>query len=1211
MPPVSCSHMICPVCRTPNADDAVSCERCSSSLEADLQTVFIDPRQATGVSDPSSRNPWSEAPAAAARGSSAGLRIGDVIADRYEILKQLGEGGMGTVYQALDRELDRIIALKIIRADLAANASTLRRFKQEILLARQITHKNVIRIFDLGVAGRLRFITMEFVDGEDLNSLLQRRGKLTPSEAISIIRQVCEGLQAAHAEDVVHRDLKPQNILVDPDGQVRIMDFGLARSFEQAGITHAGMIVGTPDYMSPEQARGEQTDARSDVFAVGIIFYELLTGERPFPAESVMAALLKRARERARPIEAVDPAIPKRLSQIVMRCLEPDLTRRYQRAAEILRDLDSDTRFASAHPRSTGAAFTPDPFTAGVLTPGAMLGARYRIEAELGEGGMGKVYRATDLELHRTVALKVVRPQLADDPKTVERLKQEILLTSRISHPNVLRVHDLGEADGLRFISMAWVDGEDLSVLIQRSGPLSEERIRILAEEICAGLDAAHRQGIVHRDLNPRNILLQSSGHVCIGDFGLAETLNLQQAAQLTQVSDLSGTPRYMSPEQAEGKAVDQRTDIYSLGLVLYEMATGQPAFKSDSALQTMYQRVTAAPRNPKLLNPALSEQLAASIMRCLERDPNQRYGNASELLEDLRRSRAALPARRKWLYPALAASIALMLAAVVFVLVRNSNGTLQPSRGERYIAVLPFRTLSSEADLKYEADGIAEAISSRLFSLSAVHLVSPVALQGLSLAQPVANIARQVGANIVVQGTVQAQGDRIAVIANIDDVQRHTRLWSKAFTGMRADFLTLEDQLATQLVSGLHLSTTAADRDRSSGPPTQNLEAYDLYLEGRDNLKNHRDEQGAKWALDLFQQACAKDSSFALAWAGIADSSLLMYRLKKESFWAEKALAAARQAETSNGALPEVHFALGSVFSATGKNSEAIEEIKRALQLAPNSDNGYIRLGHAYIKAGQSDAGLKALSRAVELNPYYWDNHMQLGIAYLQVGRNDDALKEFKQVTELNPRAASAYNNIGVVYYRQSRWSDCLPYFQKAIELKPSYDAYSNVGTALFYLGRYREAIGMFQKAVQMDPNQEAAVANLADAYRQDQEWEKAQATYDRAIELTYEQLEVNPQDASALGDLALYYAKKGGRAKALQLVSRARTIDATDNSLMYEEAVVDTLAGHSQEALQALERALSSGYSVGEARSDPDLKALHSLPEFELMLDKHEHQK
>jgi len=1190
--------LICPVCRASNGDDAKACERCDSSFGGDLQTVVIraTPPEPGGAVDAGSPIPWSRSADSGARASGGGLRPGDILCERYEILKQLGEGGMGTVYQAMDRELDRVIALKTIRPDLAANPTILRRFKQEILLARQITHHNVIRIFDLGVAGALRFITMEFVEGEDLNSRLRRHGKLAPGEAVGIMRQICEGLQAAHAEDVIHRDLKPQNILLDREGHVRIMDFGLARSFEQAGITHTGIIVGTPDYMSPEQARGEPADVRSDVFAVGVIFYEVLTGELPFAADSIMAALLKRTRERARPIDAVDATVPKRLSHIVMRCLDPDPAHRYQSAGEILRDLNSEHR--------SGTVIRPAP---GSLAPGAMLGPRYRIEAELGEGGMGKVYRAIDLELNRTVALKVVRPELANDPQSVERLKQEILLASRISHPHVLRIHDLGEADGLRFISMACVDGENLAELIRRSGTIAEPETLALAQQICEGLEAAHQLGIVHRDLNPRNILLDSSGNVCIGDFGLAESAAIQQNARLTQTAGLSGTPRYMSPEQVEGKAADQRSDLYSLGLVLYEMVTGQLPFKSDSALQTMFQRVTEVPKSPRLLNPAVSEKLTASIMRCLERDPEKRYQSAREVLEDIRREKpAAVATRRRWLTPVLAAALATMTAAMAFVIYRNRSGAVPPRQKGEYVAVLPFRTLGSDATLKYDADGVAEAISSRLFSLSSVHLTSPLALREVDAAQSEETIARKVGANIVVQGIIQGNGDRIAIIVNVDDVRTHSRLWSKTFSGLGADLLTLEDQLATQLVGALHVTPDAADRERASGPPTQNIEAYDLYLKGRDTLKNSRDAQGATAALALFQQACAKDPSFALAWAGVADTSLLIYHQKSDSFWAEKALAAAREAQSRNDTLPEVHFALGSVYSATGRNAEAVQEIRRALQLAPNSDNGYVRLGHAYLKTGQSEAALQALNKAVALNPYYWNNHMQLGIGYFQLGRNDDALKEFKRVIELDPSGATGYNDLGAVYFRQSRWNECIPAFRKAIELKPSYDAYSNLGTALFYLGRYPEAIAMFEKAVTMNPNQEVAVANLADAYRQAGQWAKSQASYDRAIELIYGELEVNPQDASALGDLAMCYAKKGGVPKALQLVSRARAIDAADNALMYDEAVIDALAGRKSAAIEALKKATKSGYSVEEARDDPDLKALRSLPGFDDALGK-----
>ncbi len=267
------------------------------------------------------------------------LAPGSVLAERYEIVSLLGEGGMGAVYQAEDRELNRVVALKVIRPDLAADPSILQRFKQEVVLASQVAHKNVVRTYDLGEANGIRFITMEFLQGRSLDGLLKERGKLLPSEAVEIIRQVCSGLEAAHAEGVVHRDLKPSNIMRDAQGRVAVMDFGLARSVVTNGMTQTGALVGTIEYMSPEQARGEHPDARSDLFAVGLIFYELLTGQRPYQAESAITSLLKRTQQRAVPPSDVDATVPRPLSEIVSKCLELDPRHRYQSASEILADL--------------------------------------------------------------------------------------------------------------------------------------------------------------------------------------------------------------------------------------------------------------------------------------------------------------------------------------------------------------------------------------------------------------------------------------------------------------------------------------------------------------------------------------------------------------------------------------------------------------------------------------------------------------------------------------------------------------------------------------------------------------------------------------------------------------------------------------------------------------------------------------------------------
>jgi len=269
------------------------------------------------------------------------LQIGDVLGGRFEILDVLGEGGMGTVYKALDREVDHLVALKLIRPEMAAHPPILARFKQELLTARQVTHRNVIRIYDLSDVDGVKFITMEFVEGRDLRKLLLDQGKLSPEQAVEIIRQVCLALEAAHSNGVIHRDLKPQNIMQDKQGRILVMDFGLARSLASEGMTQTGALMGTIEYMSPEQAMGKQLDARSDLFAVGLIFYELLTCNLPFKAETAVASLLKRNQERARPAAELDASIPKALSDIVSKCLERDLNIRYQSAQEILEDLDA------------------------------------------------------------------------------------------------------------------------------------------------------------------------------------------------------------------------------------------------------------------------------------------------------------------------------------------------------------------------------------------------------------------------------------------------------------------------------------------------------------------------------------------------------------------------------------------------------------------------------------------------------------------------------------------------------------------------------------------------------------------------------------------------------------------------------------------------------------------------------------------------------
>jgi serine/threonine protein kinase/tetratricopeptide (TPR) repeat protein len=339
--------MECPQCGLTNPPGIIICTACSTPLPVSDRTLTITPSTTPGVPGASDRkvdgmSGWSAPAAPVGAGSSTPIELGRVLGHRYEILQMLGEGGMGTVYKARDREVDRLIALKVIRPELAQNADALHRFKQELVLARQVTHRNVIRIFDLGEADGMKFITMEYIEGRDLKSIIREKGKFTPKEAEQIVVQVCKALEVSHAEGVIHRDLKPQNIMLDEQGKVSVMDFGIARSMEPGGgMTQTGALVGTPEYMSPEQAKGQHLDARSDLFSLGIIFYELLTGYSAYKADTAMATLWKRTHEAARPPIELEPGIPRVVSDMVVKCLEIDRDRRYQSVAEFAKDLEA------------------------------------------------------------------------------------------------------------------------------------------------------------------------------------------------------------------------------------------------------------------------------------------------------------------------------------------------------------------------------------------------------------------------------------------------------------------------------------------------------------------------------------------------------------------------------------------------------------------------------------------------------------------------------------------------------------------------------------------------------------------------------------------------------------------------------------------------------------------------------------------------------
>jgi tetratricopeptide (TPR) repeat protein len=516
---------------------------------------------------------------------------------------------------------------------------------------------------------------------------------------------------------------------------------------------------------------------------------------------------------------------------------------------------------------------------------------------------------------------------------------------------------------------------------------------------------------------------------------------------------------------------------------------------------------------------------------------------------------------------------------------------------------VLPFRVAGDQASLDYVAQGIAGGLSASLFQLRGLHVASATAIEQADTKGPLERTARELGANLLIKGTLEGTAERMRLQVILEDVADGRRMWTGDFSGQPRDVIDLENQIYFKVSAALGLE--ASNTEHTAVRSAENSEAYDLFLKGNDAMRHRESLKSVEAAVRFQQEALNKDPGFALAYSGLADASLEMYRQKKDSFWAEKAMVAAQQAVRLDDNRPEAHFSLGNVYEATGKTSDAIAEEKRGLELAPESDQGYRHLAHALLDLGRKDEALQDYQAAIRIDPYYWSNYNALGYAYFQLGEFDEALNAFRRVVEIEPDYAYGYDNVGAVYIRQGKWSKSIPLFEKALELQPDVTAYSNLGTAYFHLRRYNAAARMFEKAVEMSPNDQVVLGNLADAYRWSQQPQKAIATYNKAIAAAYHELQVNHLDAGTMQSLALYYAKIGSQTQALEFIRRARSLDSSNVQFMYSEAEVRSLAGQTNGALKALRQAFEKGYPPEEANVDPELDRLRNDPEFERLIE------
>ncbi|MCZ6871715.1 MAG: protein kinase [Gammaproteobacteria bacterium] len=698
----------------------------------------------------------------------------------------------------------------------------------------------------------------------------------------------------------------------------------------------------------------------------------------------------------------------------------------------------------------------------------AAVADRYRIERELGAGGMATVYLAEDLKHHRKVAVKVLRPELAAAIGP-ERFLREIEIAAGLTHPHILPLHDSGEVDGFLFYVMPYVEGESLRDRLVHEKQLAVDGAIEITEAVARALDYAHRQGVIHRDIKPENILLLD-GVPLVADFGIAVAVSTAGGARLTETGLSLGTPAYMSPEQVAGERdLDGRSDIYALGCVTYEMLAGDPPFVASHAQAVMAKHVTDAPPPVATTRPSVSAAVAVAIAKALSKVPADRYATAGEFA-------------------------AALFAPAEIVAEKKS------------IAVLPFANMSADPENEYFSDGITEDLIAQISKIRGLKVISRTStMRYKSTGQTLRQIGEELGVSTILEGSVRRAGNRVRVVAQLIDAHTDEHLWTETYDRELTDVFAIQSDVALEVATALETALSPAERGRVEKRPTANMEAYDLCLLGR-HQANRRTDEGLRRAIKYFERALEKDPNYAVALAGLADAYVLSaigYQAVPPPDAMRRAKKAALQAIELEDTLPEAHASLGYQYLMEWDWSRARQEFERAIALNPSYAQAHQWYHHCLVGLSDLHAALEEATRARELDPLSVLLTNELGWPYLYLGQFQRAREQFLKALEMDPEFAMAHFNLANTYECEGRYDEAIPVYEKAVELSgrmPFITAF--LGGAYARLNRVDEARAiwreLFEKA-QKDPNLQMWVAHVHEALG---ETEKALECLEQAYE-------------------------------------------------------------------------------------------------------------